>query len=89
MYVPTEEELCNKTINLPLDIRRTYKFVSGEKKQAFFVPSSLATTIVNEKEFSRANKQERGINDEMIKETCIPIKVDRLGHLIRIGNEDV
>ena len=89
VYVPTEEELCNNTINLPLDIRRTYKFVSSQDDAVFFVPSSFATSVVDKSEFTTHNKQQRGINDEMIKETCIPIKVDRLGHLIRIGNEDV
>ena len=89
VYVPTEEELCNNTINLPLDIRRTYKFVSSQDDAVFFVPSSFATSVVDKNEFTTLNKQQRGINDEMIKETCIPVKVDRLGHLIRIGNEDV
>ena len=34
---------------------------------------------------SPKSKNERAITGEMIKEICIPIKVDRLGHIIKIG----
>ena len=59
--------------------------VSSNKKQAFFIKSEVASTIVDKFEFSALNKQERALSGEMIKEICIPIKVDRLGHIIKIG----
>ena len=34
---------------------------------------------------SPKSKNERALSGEMIKEICIPIKVDRLGHIITIG----
>ena len=34
---------------------------------------------------SQCSKNPRAITGEMIKETCIPIKVDRLGNIIKIG----
>ena len=34
---------------------------------------------------SQASKSPRAITGEMIKETCIPIKVDRLGNVIEIN----
>ena len=34
---------------------------------------------------SQGSKSPRAINGEMIKETCIPIKVDRLGNVIEIN----
>ena len=34
---------------------------------------------------SQCSKNPRAITGEMIKETCIPIKVDRLGYIIKIG----
>ncbi|MCR4764956.1 MAG: type II CRISPR RNA-guided endonuclease Cas9 [Bacteroidaceae bacterium] len=34
---------------------------------------------------SQGSKSPRSITGEMIKETCIPIKVDRLGNIIKIG----
>ena len=37
-------------------------------------------------EFSALNKMERAITGEMIKEICIPIKVDRLGNIVEFNN---
>ena len=34
---------------------------------------------------SQCSKNPRAITGEMIKETCIPIKVDRLGNIIKVG----
>ena len=34
---------------------------------------------------SRPSKSQSAITGEMIKETCIPIKVDRLGNIKEIG----
>lgn len=34
---------------------------------------------------SQASKSPRAFTGEMIKETCIPIKVDRLGNIVKIG----
>lgn len=34
---------------------------------------------------SPKSKNERALTGEMIKEVCIPLKVDRLGHIIKIG----
>ena len=34
---------------------------------------------------SPQSKNQKSITGEMIKEICIPIKVDRLGHIIKIG----
>ena len=34
---------------------------------------------------SPKSKNERALSGEMIKEICIPIEVDRLGHIIKIG----
>ena len=34
---------------------------------------------------SQCSKSPRAITGEMIKDTCVPIKVDRLGNIIKIG----
>lgn len=47
----------------------------------FFVKGTISNSIVDKVEFSPLNKMERAITGEMIKETCIPIKVDRLGNI--------
>lgn len=83
IYVPTDEEIENGIKQINVD--RIYKTVSFNKKQCFCVKSHVATPIVNKIEYTTSNKMERAITGEMIKETCIPIKVDRLGNIIKIG----
>lgn len=85
VYLPTAEELRNGTVNMPLDNSRVYKMVSSNKFQAFFVHETVSSLIQDKVEFSAMNKMERAITGEMIKETCIPLKVDRLGNIIRLG----
>lgn len=68
------------------DKTRIYKMVSSSGPQCFFLYQKVANPIVNKVEFSSLNKMERAITGEMIKETCIPIKVDRLGNIINIYN---
>lgn len=31
---------------------------------------------------------ERAISNEMIKEICIPVKVDRLGNIVKLGKSE-
>ena len=83
IYIPLREELENGIKNI--DYNRIYKAVSFNKKQCFCILSNVAIPIVNKVEFSSSNKMEKAITGEMIKETCIPIKVDRLGNIIEIN----
>ena len=85
VYVPTEKELESGEISQPIDNSRIYKMVSSSKFQVYFVKENVASSIQDKCEFSALNKMERAITGEMIKEVCIPIKVDRLGHIIKIG----
>ena len=85
VYVPTENERTTGVVNRPLDKRRIYKMVSSSTTGCFFVQGMVATSIVDKKEFSPLNKMERAITGEMIKEICLPLKVDRLGHIIKVG----
>lgn len=81
VYLPTQEDIANGEIASPLDIDRIYKFVSSSKGQAFFISNSIASPIVNKTEFGPLNKAERALSGEMIRETFIPLKVDRLGNI--------
>ena len=85
VYLPTDEENKAGEIRMPLDKSRIYKMVSSNKFQAFFVNKRVAAMIQDKFEYSPLNKMERAITGEMIKETCIPLKVDRLGNIIHIG----
>lgn len=85
VYLPTKEELEKGEIGMPLDRDRIYKMVSSNSYQCFFVKHSIASSIVDKQEFSSSNKMERALTGEMIKEICVPVKVDRLGQIVEIG----
>lgn len=87
VYIPTDKEV-EDGIQQP-NIDRIYKTVSFNKKQCFCIKNNVATPIVNKVEYTSSNKMERAISGEMIKETCIPIKVDRLGNIIELNGKKV
>ena len=80
IYLPTEEDQSNGI----KDKERIYKVVSFSGYQMFCIKACVSNTIVNKVEFTTSNKMERAITGEMIKETCVPIKVDRLGNIIQV-----
>ena len=63
--------------------------VSCTGYQVFFVPAFVAAPVLQKIELGSNNKSERARTDEMIKESCIPIKVDRVGMLISINGKAV
>lgn len=86
VYVPIESELENITSidfsNLTKEQKnRIYKMVSSSGNQCFFINQKVATTIVNKVEFSALNKTEKTVDGIMTKETCIKLRVDRLGNI--------
>lgn len=82
VYLPNE----GKQVSIEsIDKNRIYKMVSCSDYQCYFIGNTIASPIVNKYEFSPLNKAERAITGEMIKEKCIPIKIDRLGQIIKIG----
>ena len=82
VYLPTKEE--SEKGNCMIDKKRIYKMVSSSGYQCFFIEEKVAKSIVDRVEFTSLNKAERAITGEMIKETCMPIKVDRLGNIIEL-----
>ena len=87
VYLPTREDVDNGRISLPLDKSRIYKMVSSSGNQCFFISFTVASTIVDKFEFSALNKMERAITGEMIKETCVPLKVDRIGNIVEFNGK--
>lgn len=85
VYVPSEEEQLNNIDIKTINKDRIYKMVSSSGAQCFFIHSSVANCIINKVEFSPLNKMERSITGEMIKEVCIPIRVNRLGEIVYLG----
>lgn len=87
VYLPTAEDIERGVVSMPLDRERIYRMVSCTGNQVFFIPYSVSTMIVDKVEFSIKNKMERAITGEMIKETCIPLKIDRLGNIINFNSK--
>lgn len=58
--------------------------VSSSGNQCFFIPVNIANAIVPILELGANNKAEKSWEGNMIKSICIPIKVDRLGNIIKI-----
>ena len=81
VYVPISEVQTNDNI----DYNRIYKFISCTGNEGHFIPVSIASPILDTKELGSNNKAQRAWTNEMIKEVCIPIKVDRLGNIIKLG----
>lgn len=80
VYVPGEEEIKKGIISC--NVERIYKMVSCTGNELHCIPSFISTPILQTTELGSNNKAQRAWNGEMIKEICIPIKVDRLGNII-------
>jgi CRISPR-associated endonuclease Csn1 len=86
VYVPNEDERINISVSKQIELTKEkrqniYKVVSFSGNQIFFVRNEIATSIINKAEFSTLNKMERALDGTMIKESCIKLKVDRLGNI--------
>lgn len=93
VYVPTEEEQENIAGidfgNLKKEqMENLYKMVSSSTYQCFFIAQNISTSIVNKVEFSALNKTEKTIDGRMAKETCIKLKINRLGEIIAFNSDD-
>lgn len=82
VYVPEESEQ-NVDIN-ELKKNRIYKFVSCTSTSGYFVPSNVATVLMNKVEYQSLNKVEKSIDDKVIKAVCWKLEVDRLGNIVKI-----
>ena len=81
VYLPTEEERNSSRIIQPLDRERIYKMVSCTEGECHFIPEYVANPILQTIELGSNNKAQRAWSEEMIKEICVPIKIDRLGNV--------
>lgn len=89
VYVPTQEEIYKGEVSMPIDGDRVYKMVSCTGNVGFFIPSFVANPIIQTIELGSNNKAQRAWNNEMIKEVCLPIKVDRLGNIVHIDDNKI
>lgn len=86
VYIPDE---TNYFSSYHINHSRIYKFVSCTSNEAHFVPVHIASPLITTIELGSNNKSQRAWTGEMIKDTCIPIKVDRLGNVIELNGKKV
>jgi CRISPR-associated endonuclease Csn1 len=84
VYIPDEDERINGVDVNSIDRSRIYKMVSATGHRSSFIPSMIANPIVQTTELGPNNKSERAWTNEMIKEICIPVKVNRIGQIMKI-----
>lgn len=82
VYLPTKEEREKGVIESVLDKSRIYKMVSCTGNEGYFIPCNISSPIAPVIELGSNNKAQRSWTDDMIKEVCIPIGVDRLGNIL-------
>ena len=85
VYLPTNES--QKEGFTVIDKGRIYKLVSCTGNEGHFVPVAIANPIVQTTELGSNNKAQKSWNGEMIKEVCVPIKLDRLGNIIELNGK--
>ena len=85
VYLPMPEELKDEIYKI--DKSRIYKLVSCTGNEGHFVPSIIASPILQTTELGSNNKAQKSWTGEMIKEICVPIKVDRLGNIIELNGK--
>lgn len=85
VYLPMPEELKDGIYKI--DKSRIYKLVSCTGSRLYAIPFSVAKVIVDKMEFTQLNKEEFTDDKSSIKETCLPIKVDRLGNIIELNGK--
>ena len=84
VYLPTPEDLERGKIDT-VDVNRIYKMVSATGNYCFFIPHRIANAIISPVELGSNNKAEKAWTGEMVKSICVPIQVDRLGSILKIG----
>jgi CRISPR-associated endonuclease Csn1 len=84
VYLPTEEELMSRILSDKLDRSRIYKIVSFTGNRLYAIPYNVSNMIWDKNEYTQLNKVESTDMKESIKEICMPINVDRLGHITEI-----
>lgn len=87
VYLPKKEMMDDGIVEISR--KSIYKFVSCTSNEGHFVPAIISSPIIQTTELGSNNKAQRAWTGEMIKETCIPLKVDRLGNIIELNGKEL
>jgi len=85
VYLPTPDEIDSNSLLGEIKKDRIYKMVSCSGIEGHFIPDFVANAVVQTVELGSNNKAQRAWTNEMIKEICVPLKVDRIGNIIEIN----
>lgn len=86
VYMPTKEECATGVTTM--NKNNIYKVVSFNDTNCYFVPHFVAKPIIDSEEYTGKNKTPReGLiekADRLIKDYCIPLKINRLGEISEV-----
>src|SRR5574344_273589 len=85
IYMPSEAEQAEGVNIENIDRSRIYKVVSFTNSRLYGIPSTVANVIFDKVEYTQLNKFESTDDKISIKSVCLPVKVDRLGNIEKIG----
>ena len=88
VYLPTEDELSSGVISKDIDKSRIYKMVSCTGNRCFFIPHTIANGIISTVELGANNKAEKSWDNLMIKSICVPIRINKLGNIVNVHNQN-
>ena len=80
VYVPSTNDALSE-----LTKKNIYKIVSFTGNRLYAIPYFVANSVVDKTEFTSLNKVEFTDSKISIKEVCLPVKVDRLGNIMKVG----
>lgn len=91
VYLPKPEEIESGNIDIgSIDRKRLFKMTKATTELAFFVPVALSRVIKRGTELGAADclqnyKNSRTGEDLSIKRHCVPVELDRLGNILKVG----
>lgn len=89
VYLPTADEIDSKSLSGEIRKDRIYKMVSCTGYVGDFIPAFVSNAIVQAIELGSNNKAQRAWTNEIIKDICVPLTVDRLGNVILINGIEI
>ena len=80
VYVSENEEKLDDREQL--DSNNIYRLISCTENEAHFIPANISNPILQTIELGSNNKAQRAWSGKMIKETCMPLTINRIGDYI-------
>lgn len=86
VYLPKPKEIESGSVDtMNIDRNRLFKLTKTTQNRASFVPASTAHPIKRNVEFGPDNCLQVAEDGITIMSFCIPVKLDRLGNILKVG----